>query len=128
MSSPSSQPASAASPPIDAASADAALIDYEQVQRSPEFQQLRRSHRRFVFPLAIFFLSWYFAYVLVAAYAPGFYAISVIGNVNLGILLGLGQFVTTFVITSVYVAYANRRLDPAGQRIRESLERLEAGE
>ena len=37
-------------------------------------------------------------------------------------LFGLGQFVTTFAITMTYVWYANRKLDPIAEEIREELE------
>ena len=48
-----------------------------------------------------------------------------VGNVNLGILLGLGQFVSTFVITHLYVAHANRRTDPISDEMRGRLEHHE---
>ncbi|WP_460989806.1 DUF485 domain-containing protein, partial [Staphylococcus aureus] len=47
--------------------------------------------RSLVLPLSAFFFIWYFAYVLLGAYAHDFMATPVIGNINLGILLGLGQ-------------------------------------
>ena len=75
-----------------------------------------------MFPVAVLFLVWYFAYVLLAAYAKDFMATPVFGNVNVGLLLGLGQFVSTFVITMLYVRYANRNLDPLAQEIRTDLE------
>ncbi|GAB3404140.1 hypothetical protein GCM10027515_15740 [Schumannella luteola] len=99
--------------------------DYEAVAASEPFQRLRRRHRGFVFPLAVLFLVWYFVYVLLAAYAHDFMATPVIGNVNLGLLLGLGQFVTTFVITMAYVRFANRRMDPEATAIRHELEEAE---
>ena len=77
-----------------------------------DFRELQRRHRSFVFPLAVLFLIWYFVYVLLAAYAHDFMATPVFGSVNVGLLFGLGQFVTTFVITMAYVRYANRKLDP----------------
>ena len=46
----------------------------------------------------------------------------VVGNVNTGLLLGLGQFLTTFVITAVYVRFANKQLDPRAAAIRAELE------
>lgn len=49
-------------------------------------------------------------------------ATKVIGNINLGLILGLGQFVTTFIITAVYVKFAGRELDPRSAAIREELE------
>lgn len=102
-------------------------IDYIAVQESPPFQRLRRSQRSFVFPLAIAFLVWYFVYVLLSSFAVEFMSQRVWGDITVGLLLGLGQFVTTFAITMGYVSYANRRLDPQSKALREELEREEAG-
>ena len=72
-------------------------------------------------PVAALFLIWYFVYVLLADYAHDFMATPVFGNVNVGLLLGLGQFVTTFGITMWYVWYANRKLDPVAEELRAEL-------
>jgi uncharacterized membrane protein (DUF485 family) len=95
---------------------------YLAVQASPEFQELRNRLRRFVFPMSALFLIWYFAYVLLGAFAHEFMAIKVWGNINVGLLVGLGQFVSTFVITAIYVRFANRELDPRAEAIRAELE------
>lgn len=100
-------------------------IDYEAIAESPQFLKLKHSHHNFVLPIAAAFMIWYFAFVLVAALAPEFMATPVFGNVNLGIVLGLSQFVTTFGITMWYVSFANRRLDPLGAELREQLEGAE---
>lgn len=102
--------------------------DFRQVQESDQFQSLRRTHRSFVFPLTVFFLIWYLAFVIVAAFAPEFMAIQVWGNINLGIVLGLAQFLTTFIITGAYVSYANRKIDPIATDLRESMETAGAGQ
>ena len=94
---------------------------YLAVQASPEFQDLRRALRRFVFPTAIFFLVWYAGYVLLGAFAHDFMATRVFGNVNVGLLLGLGQFVTTCLITGLYIRFANRELDPRAAAIRAEM-------
>ncbi|WP_346279032.1 DUF485 domain-containing protein [Pseudonocardia sp.] len=98
---------------------------YEQVQASPEFVDLRSRLRRFVFPMSIAFLAWYLAYVLLASYAPGFMAIKVFGNINVGLIIGLLQFVSTFAITTIYVRYADKHLDPAAEKIRQQIESAE---
>jgi uncharacterized membrane protein (DUF485 family) len=100
----------------------AAGTTYEQVQATPEFAELRSTLRRFVFPMSAAFLIWYLIYVLLASYAPGFMAVKVIGNINIGLIIGLLQFVSTFAITTVYVRYANKHLDPAAEKIREQIE------
>lgn len=101
-------------------------IDFEKVESQPEFQALKKKHRSLVLPLSAFFFLWYFTYVLLGAYAHDFMATPVIGNINLGILLGLGQFATTFIITMVYVRFANQRIDPAANEIRLMLEKQAA--
>ena len=95
---------------------------YEQVQASPEFADLRSRLRRFVFPMSAAFLIWYLVYVLLASFAPDFMAIKVWGNINVGLIIGLLQFVSTFAITMLYVRYANRHLDPAAEKLRERIE------
>lgn len=92
------------------------------MQASPEFQELRTRLRKFVFPMTAFFLIWYGIYVLLGAFAHDFMATQVFGNVNVGLIIGLGQFLTTFVITGLYVRFANRELDPRSAAIRDELE------
>jgi uncharacterized membrane protein (DUF485 family) len=99
--------------------------EYLEAQASPEFVELKRRFRRFAFPMTVAFLVWYLLYVLLSTYAPDLMATPVFGNINLGILLGLGQFVSTFVITHVYVAHANKRTDPIADEMRERLEHHE---
>jgi uncharacterized membrane protein (DUF485 family) len=98
---------------------------YEEVQASDEFQDLRRRFRRFVFPLTGLFLAWYFLYVGLAAYAPDFMSQKVVGNINVGLIFGLLQFVSTFTITMAYARWADRQFDPTADRLREH---MEAGE
>ena len=85
---------------------------YLALQSTSEFQELRRRFRAFVFPTTAFFLAWYFLYVLLSMFAPGFMGTRVFGNITVGLLFGLGQFVTTFAITFLYARWANREFDP----------------
>ncbi len=103
---------------------DTRLTDtsYELLHASPEFAALRSRLRRFVFPMSAAFLLWYLAFVLLASYAPGFMAVPVLGAVNTGLLLGLGQFVSTFAIATAYSRYARTHLDPAAERLRARIE------
>jgi uncharacterized membrane protein (DUF485 family) len=108
---------STGTPPVE-------LTSWQEVQASDEFQALRRAFRRFVFPMTAAFLIWYFTYVLLAAYAPEFFAQPVFGNVNVGILFGLGQFVSTALITIAYVRWTDRNLDKQAAKL-GALVRLE---
>jgi uncharacterized membrane protein (DUF485 family) len=68
------------------------------------------------------FLLWYLLYVLLADYAHGFMSTKLFGNITVGLVFGLLQFVSTFVITGLYVRYANRKLDPVADKIRAEVE------
>jgi uncharacterized membrane protein (DUF485 family) len=96
--------------------------EYRQAQDSPEFTELRRRFRSFAVPMTVAFLAWYLLYVLLSTYAHDLMATRVLGNINVGILLGLGQFVSTFVITQLYVRHAGRSTDPIADEMRHRLE------
>jgi uncharacterized membrane protein (DUF485 family) len=96
---------------------------YELVQGSREFGTLRRRLGYFVIPVTGMFLSWYFLYVILAAFAPGFMRLRVLGDVNVGMCLGLLQFVSTFVIAAGFGRWAPRKFDPLAARLRLRLER-----
>ncbi|MCF8588610.1 DUF485 domain-containing protein [Gordonia sp. HY285] len=89
-------------------------------QASPEFTSLRRTLLRFIVPMSVFFLLWYAVYVVLGAFADDFMGTKVWGNINLGLILGLLQFVTTFAITAAYVKFSGRDLDPKAEQIRQN--------
>ena len=95
---------------------------YAEVQQSSEFRNLRARFRKFVFTLTVFFLAWYFLYVLLSSFAPDFMATKVAGNITIGLIFGLLQFVSTFAITIAYVRWADRHFDPAAEALREHIE------
>ena len=103
----------------------AALAEHDDrvavVAASPEFAALRSALRRFVLPMTAAFLVWYGLYVLLSAYARDFMTTKVAGNVNIALVFGLLQFVSTFVIAWQYARYADRKLDPLAERLRERL-------
>lgn len=96
--------------------------DWESVQSSPEFQDLRHRLRSFVFPVTGLFLAWYLLFVLLACYAPAFMSAKIGGNITVGLVFGLLQFVSTFAIAIWYTRYANRRLDPLGAQLRNEID------
>jgi len=98
------------------------VVTYEAVQNSREFRQLRRRFRRFAVPTVIGFLTWYFLYVALAAFFPDLMGTPVLGRINLGLCLGLGQFVSTFAVTAAYLRWSRVRLDPMVDRLRDRLE------
>lgn len=93
--------------------------NFEAIRQTDEFRDLRRRLTTFVFPMTALFLASYLTFVLLSAYAKDFVSTKVIGVINLGILLGLSQFVTSIIITLGYARYAKRRLDPQRKLLAE---------
>jgi uncharacterized membrane protein (DUF485 family) len=89
-----------------------ASYDYNQVLRSPRFQELVRERTRFAWTLSIVMLVIYFGFILLVAFAKPLLATKVGGGVtSLGIILGLGVILSAFVLTGIYVQRANSRFD-----------------
>ena len=96
-------------------------IDYPAFEETPKYKELKKRQRSFVIPVLVAALAWYFLYVILATYASAWMGTPVFGVINIGLLMGLGQFVTTFAITQWYVSYANKKLDPLATELRAEL-------
>jgi uncharacterized membrane protein (DUF485 family) len=96
-----------------------ANVDYLAIQRSPEFTTLRSRFRGFAFPMTLLFVVWYLVYVVLAAYAHDFMSKKVYGEINVAIVMGILQFVSTALITIAYLRFAKRRFDPQVEAVRQ---------
>jgi len=99
---------------------------YGRLHAEDDFQELRRRYRSFVFPWTVAFLSWYLLYVICSTWATDFMSTDVVGNINVALIFGLLQFVSTFFIAWLYARHANTEFDPLAERI-ESAYNDEAG-
>lgn len=95
---------------------------YDRLHESADFAELRRRYRSFVFPATVAFLAWYLLYVVLSNWATGFMDTKVIGNVNVALVLGILQFVTTFVLAWLYSRYSTAKLDPLATRLEAEYE------
>jgi uncharacterized membrane protein (DUF485 family) len=96
--------------------------EFVEVHESAEFGDLRRSYRSFAFPLTVGFIAWYLLYVLLSNYAGGFMGTKLFGNINVAFVLGVAQFVTTFLIAWWYSRHAAAELDPKAEAIKTRME------
>lgn len=98
-------------------------IDFVAAKDSAEYRELRKSFTSFAFPMVITFVGLYFVFVLMATYMPHLMGRRVFGFVNVGILFGLFNFFTTYLVTFLYVRHANNNLDPRAATLRARLEK-----
>lgn len=107
-------------PPTDAAAhGEASRHDplYDELHATAEFIELRRRFRRFAFPATIAFLVWYLLYVVMSNWATDFMSYEVFGNINVALIFGLLQFVTTFGLAYLYARYMGREVDPLARQL-----------
>ncbi len=96
---------------------------YDRLHATTEFASLRRRYRGFVFPATIAFLSWYALYVVMSMWAHDFMSRDLWGNINVALVFGLLQFLTTFLLAWLYARYSNRELDPLARHLDEQYQR-----
>ncbi|MDO9397799.1 MAG: DUF485 domain-containing protein [Herbiconiux sp.] len=92
---------------------------YDELAASSDFIALRKAYRGFVIPATVAFLAWYLLYVLMSNYAHDFMSIKVVGNINVALVFGLLQFITTFALAYLYSRFSNARLDPLARSLDE---------
>jgi uncharacterized membrane protein (DUF485 family) len=95
---------------------------YERIASESDFAELRRRYRRFAFPATVAFMVWYITYVVCNLWARDFMNTPVIGNINIAVVFGLLQFVSTFLIAYLYSRYSTKNLDPLADKLRAEFE------
>jgi uncharacterized membrane protein (DUF485 family) len=98
-------------------------VDWEAIERSPEFRELLARRKRFVLPATVFFLSWYLGFILLAGYAEDFMGSSIYQGFTVGYLLALTQFVMVWGLGWLYLRKADSEFDPLQERVVELAER-----
>ena|SRR5687768_12372504 len=91
-------------------------IDWEAIERSPEFQELVHRRRSFVIPCTIFFLCAYMGFMLLTGYAEGFMGERVYQGLTVGYCLALTQFAMVFGLGLWYLRKADREFDPLAEK------------
>ena len=87
---------------------------------SPDFHRLvaRRWRISIVLTLCLFIL--YYGFILLVALNRAFLA-QRIGSVTVGIPLAAAVILGAWVLTAIYIVWANRRYDPAVRSLRDRL-------
>jgi uncharacterized membrane protein (DUF485 family) len=114
-----------ATPPSSSSGSPQTEVDhavYDEIAHRDDFTELRRRYTSFAFPATAAFMIWYIAYVVANNWARDFMNMKVIGHVNVALVWGLLQFVSTFLIAFLYSRHANKELDPLAGKLREEFD------
>ena len=100
-----------------------AHAEYQRIHGTEDFTAIKSAYQRFVWPLTVAFMAWYLLYVVMSNWAGDFMATKVVGNINIALVFGLLQFLTTFLIAWWYASFSKRRIDPIANQLRDQYER-----
>ncbi len=110
-----------AAPPVEASKTATELIE------SPDFRALVRTRWTVSFTLLGLLFVGYYGYILLVATAPGVVARRLSeapdAITNVGLVLGIATLVFAWILTAVYVVWANRSYDPEVERLKSQLRR-----
>ncbi|MGE6260751.1 DUF485 domain-containing protein [Heyndrickxia sporothermodurans] len=101
-------------------------IEYEKIASSVKFKKLISAKKKFIIPLTIFFLVFYFALPFLTSYS-NILNNNVIGDISWAWLFAFAQFIMTWVLCTVYVKKASFFDKLADEIIEENLEKGEKG-
>jgi uncharacterized membrane protein (DUF485 family) len=94
---------------------------------SPAFRALVRMRWTVSFTLLALLFVGYYGYILLVATAPAVVARRISDApdaiTNIGLVLGIGTLVFAWILTAIYVVWANRSYDPEVERLKSQLKR-----
>ena len=90
------------------AAQDRDIVDWSAVEQSAGFRALLAAKRRFIVPMTVFFVIYYFALPLLVGFMPEMMNRRVLGSLNLAYLFALSQFVMAWTVAGLYLRAAAR--------------------
>lgn len=95
-------------------------IDYVKVAESQQFKGFMKEKKKFIVPLTIFFLIFYFTLPILTSYTT-FLNASFFGDISWVWVFAIAQFVMTWVLCTIYVRRAAKFDEKAEAIIQEQL-------
>jgi uncharacterized membrane protein (DUF485 family) len=93
-----------------------------QIRNTKEiYQQLKEARFKILIPLILLTITSYFSFIWVIAFNPNFFSILIFDtNISIGIFLGFLLILLIFLITLIYVYFANKILEPLINKIKKN--------
>jgi uncharacterized membrane protein (DUF485 family) len=95
--------------------------DWVKIAESPEFVELHQRKTRFLFGWWICATLFFFCIPLGAGYLPNVFEYKVIGNINFAYTLVIFTFFASWLLSVLYMIWANKVSDPLTAQVVEKL-------
>jgi uncharacterized membrane protein (DUF485 family) len=92
-----------------------------QILESPEFKHLVATRWRFSLTMTFVMLAVYFGFIFAVGFGKETLSVKLGDHVNLGLALGVAVIVFAWLMTGIYVRWANRKYDA---KVKQLVKRL----
>lgn len=92
-----------------------------EILASEEFKSLASRKNRISLVLTVIELAVYFGFVFLIAFNKDFLATDISGNITMGLPIGLGVIVLSWLLTGMYVWWANNNYDKMVNSIKDKI-------
>lgn len=93
----------------------------------PDFKDLVARKNRISIVLTVLTLIIYYGFIFLVAFRKSVFGIKITPNITLGIPIGIGVIVASWLLTGIYVRWANTRYDTLVQNVKDQLGKPDAG-
>ncbi len=88
------------------AAEDRDVANWGAIATDPDFRSLLRAKAKFIVPVTVFFIVYYFALPILVGWFPEMMSVPVLGEANMAYLFALSQFFMAWIVALFYVIAA----------------------
>ena len=93
----------------------------DTILRDPDFLELRRSKDRISLVLTLATMASFYGFIYLLGWQQKWLSQSFSGSINRGIPLGIGVIILSWILTGVYVRWANSKYDALVERVKAKM-------
>jgi uncharacterized membrane protein (DUF485 family) len=92
-----------------------------EIMQSREFRELSSMKNSISITLTILELVIYFGFIMLIAFNKPFLSQKLVGAITVGIPLGVATIVLSWILTGIYIRWANRKYDVLVEEVKERI-------
>jgi len=97
--------------------------EWDRIAAMPDFKRLMKTKRAFIIKASVCFVAYYFAFLILVAFAPKVMSRVIFAPINLACIFAVSQFAAGWFIAWRYLRTA-RRFDRAAKEIVAECQKL----
>jgi uncharacterized membrane protein (DUF485 family) len=92
-----------------------------EILEDEEFKSLSKQKNTVSLILTLLELFIYFGFISLIAFNKPFLASKISGDITVGIPIGIGVIVLSWILTGIYVNWANKKYDPMVENVKNKI-------